>query len=128
MPAHAVVPARSMRRTETPNGVMTTVASPSQGPTDGLSVWRVAMPAGRHGPLHVFDREQVWQVLAGEVRIALGDQTLHLAAGDAVVLPAGVERQITAVTATEIVACGRGDVVASVPGEDQSRGTPPWIR
>lgn len=123
-----VVAARSMHRTETPNAVMTTVASPSQGPTDGLSVWKVAMPARQQGPLHVFDRQQVWHVLAGEVDVALGDETLHLAAGDAVVLPAGVERQITAVTATEIVACGRADVTVSVPGEHQPRGTPPWIQ
>ncbi|HLI01567.1 MAG TPA: cupin domain-containing protein [Acidimicrobiales bacterium] len=119
--------AQSMRRTETPNAVMTTIASPSQGPTDGVTLWKVAMRADQQGPLHVFDREQIWHVLTGEVEIALGGERLHLVAGDAAVLPAGAERQVTAVTATEMVVCGPAEAVVTVPGEDDSRGTPPWI-
>jgi quercetin dioxygenase-like cupin family protein len=116
-----------MRRTETPNAVMTTLASPTQGPTDQLSVWRVHMQAGQQGPWHVFDSEQVWHVLAGELDVALGGQTTRLRAGDAVVLPAKAERQISAVTAIEVIACGWGSAVVSAPGEDAPRGTPPWI-
>ncbi len=61
---------------------------------------------------------------------AKGAPSEHLGtavAGDAVVLPRGVERQVTAVTATEIVACGESAAVATVVGEDQPRGTPSWI-
>ena len=64
----------SMRRTETPNAVMTTLASPTQGPTDQLSIWRVEMRAGQRGPRHVFDSEQVWHVLAGELDVTIGGQ------------------------------------------------------
>jgi quercetin dioxygenase-like cupin family protein len=117
----------SMRRTETPNAVMTTLASPTQGPTDELSLWRVEMRAGQQGPRHVFDSEQVWHVVAGELDVTIGDQTARLSAGDAVVLPAKAERQISAVTAAQIIACGRGSAVVFVPGEDAPRGTPPWI-
>jgi quercetin dioxygenase-like cupin family protein len=117
----------NMRRTETPNAVMTTLASPTQGPTDQLSVWRVEMRSGQRGPRHVFDSEQVWHVLAGELDVTIGDQTARLMAGDAAVLPAKTERQISAVTATQVIVCGRGDAVACVPGEDAPRGTPPWI-
>ena len=117
----------SMRRTETPNAVMTTLASPTQGPTDQLSIWRVEMRAGQRGPRHVFDSEQVWHVLAGELDVTIGGQTTRLTAGDAAVLPAKAERQISAVTAARVIVCGRGSAVVFVPGEDAPRGTPPWI-
>jgi quercetin dioxygenase-like cupin family protein len=117
----------SMRRTETPNAVMTTLASPTQGPTDELSLWRVEMRAGQQGPRHVFDSEQVWHVVAGELDVTIADQTARLSAGDAAVLPAKAERQISAVTAAQIIVCGRGSAVVFVPGEDAPRGTPPWI-
>jgi quercetin dioxygenase-like cupin family protein len=126
MPAN---PIRSdnMRRTETPNAVMTTVASPTQGPTRQLSVWKVAMKSGQQGPRHVFDREQIWHVLAGEVAIEAGDDPARLLPGDALVLAAGVARQITAVSDAEIVVCGLSDAVVSAPGQDAAQGTPPWI-
>src|ERR1700739_802879 len=107
-----------MRRTETPNAVMTTLASPTQGPTAQLSVWRVEMRAGQQGPRHVFDSELVWHVLVGEVDGTIGDPTALPRAGDAVVLQAMAERQISAVTATQIIACGRGNAEVFVPGED----------
>jgi quercetin dioxygenase-like cupin family protein len=123
----SVLRAGSTRRVETPNAVMTTLASPSQGPTGELSVWRIEMRRGQQGPRHVFDREQVWHLVSGEADFAVGDETLRLRAGDTVILPARVERQVTAVEATEIIACGPGTAIASVPGEEAPRGTPEWI-
>lgn len=126
MPA---VPTRSeaMRRTETPNATMTTIASPTQGPTSNLSLWKVHMRAGQEGPHHVFDSEQVWHVVDGEISVTVNDEGTQLRRGDAIVLEADVPRQITALVDTEIIVCGRGDAVVSVPGEAGSRGTPPWI-
>lgn len=115
------------RRTETPNAVMTTLASPSLGATDSLSMWLVEMEAGRRGPVHVVDSEQVWTVLAGEAAFALAGDTEVLAAGDTAVLPAGAERQITAVSGVRLLVAGHGDATVSVPGEPAPRGTPPWI-
>lgn len=115
------------RRTETPNATMTTLASPTLGPTAGLSMWQVEMAAGARGPRHVFDSEQLWTVLEGELSVAVENQSCDLSARDTIVLPAGVERQIFARTAVRLLVCGRGDAVAQVPGEDTSRGTPPWI-
>jgi quercetin dioxygenase-like cupin family protein len=115
------------RRTETPNAVMTTLASPTQGGSDALSMWQVEMRAGQQGPVHVFASEQLWTVIEGAVAIAVGDHTVDLAAGDAVVLPAGAIRQVTATTTSRLIVCGRGDATVTVPGEDTSRGVPPWI-
>jgi quercetin dioxygenase-like cupin family protein len=123
----STVSANENRRTETPNATMTTLASPTLGPTAGLSMWRVEMAAGAHGPRHAFDSEQLWTVLEGEISVAVDDHARDLAAGDTVVLPAGVDRQISARTPARLLVCGRGDAIARVPGEDASRGTPPWI-
>jgi quercetin dioxygenase-like cupin family protein len=121
------VRARQRRRTETPNATMTTLASPTLGPTSGLSMWRVEMTAGAQGPRHVFDSEQVWTVLEGEATVAVEDQVAEVAAGDTIVLPARAERQISAKTAARLLVCGHGDAVARIPDDDTPRGTPPWI-
>lgn len=116
-----------LRRTETPTGVMTTLASPTQG-SDHLSLWQVEMDEGAQGPVHVLDSEQIWTVISGSVTIAgENDQEIQLAPGDAAVLAPDEERQVTADAASVLVVCGRGDAIASVPGEEQPRGVPPWI-
>jgi quercetin dioxygenase-like cupin family protein len=121
------VRAADNRHTETPVGVMTTLASPTLGPTEGLSLWRVEMEAGVTGPLHVFDREQLWTALAGELTITVDGTPTELAEGDTIVIPAGVERQVFTRTAARLIVCCPADAVASVPGEEAPRGTPPWI-
>ena len=126
MTASVLLPA-AMRRTETPNAVMTTLASPTQGPTGRLSLWKIAMRPGQRGPLHVFDSEQVWHVVAGEAEFEVDGAVHRVSSGDAVVLPAGAARMVTSLTATEFIACGQGDAVVSVVGEETPRGTPAWI-
>jgi quercetin dioxygenase-like cupin family protein len=90
-----VIRGTETRRTETPNAVMTTLASPTQG-NSGQAVWRVEMVAGHAGPLHGIDAEQVWTVLAGGASIEAGTDTATLGPGDTIVLPADVPRRITA--------------------------------
>jgi quercetin dioxygenase-like cupin family protein len=123
----SVLSSAAMRRSETPNAVMTTLASPTQGPTGRLSLWKIAMRPGQRGPLHVFDSEQIWHVVAGEADFEIDGEVHRARAGDAVVLPAGATRVVSSVTATEFIACGLGDAIASVVGEDAPRGTPAWI-
>lgn len=123
----SLLPAARARQIQTPNAVMTTLASPSQGPTARLSLWLTEMKAGHQGPLHVFDTEQVWHLLSGAAEITADGAPLVLGPGDTVVLPAGAERQVKATAGARFVVCGQGDAVARVPGEAESRGTPPWI-
>lgn len=84
------------RRTETPNGVMTTLATPTQGGVTGLAVWRVDSVPGRRGPRHAADAEQVWTFLEGTATIELGGRELAVGPGDTVVMTPDVPRQVTA--------------------------------
>ena len=125
--AASLVRAAQARRTQMPNALMSTLASPSQGPTAGLSMWLVHMRAGQQGPAHVFDTEQIWHLTEGEAGVTVDGRQMVLGPGDTVVLPAGAERQVSARTDAQLVVCGRGDAIVRVPGEKAPRGTPPWI-
>lgn len=115
------------RTTETPNAVMTTLASPTQGGA-GQSLWRVEMRAGQAGPSHAFDAEQVWTVLEGAATIDLDGDVLAVAPGDTVVMPAGTPRRVRAdadAGVTAIVAASAGARATLTDGTD--RGVPAWI-
>jgi quercetin dioxygenase-like cupin family protein len=94
-PAMTVIRSADSRRTETPNALMTTLASPTQGGT-GQAVWRVDMSAGQTGPLHAWDTEQVWTVLEGGASVELDGEELVVSAGDTVIMPADSPRRVTA--------------------------------
>ncbi|KAB2339352.1 cupin domain-containing protein [Actinomadura rudentiformis] len=114
------------RRTETSAAVMTTFASPTQGEAS-LSVWRVDSAAGSAGPDHLIDAEQVWTFLKGTATVRLDGETLSVAAGDTVVMPADVVRQVSAGSEgfTAVVAAPAG-AQASMPGS-ADKMLPPWI-
>src|SRR5579863_5932236 len=107
-----LIRATERRRTETPAAVMTTLASPTQGETAGLSLWEVAMTEGNSGPLHVFDTEQIWTVLEGKLSIDIDGITQTLSAGDTFVIPGDLERRVAAKTDVHLVVCGHGNAVA----------------
>ncbi|MEV0379189.1 cupin [Nonomuraea sp. NPDC050643] len=90
-----VVLSGDARKTETPNGVMTTLASPTQGAA-GQAVWRVDAVPGMVGPVHAFDAELLWTWLDGAAVVELGGERFEVAAGDTMVLPADVSRQMFA--------------------------------
>ncbi|MER7756940.1 cupin [Kitasatospora sp. NPDC097643] len=126
------------RRTETPNAAMITCASPTQGSTS-LAMWHVDMPADRQGPLHAMDVEQIWTFLDGSASVDLAGETLTVAAGDTLVLPADQARQISTATGfTAVVACPspayayNPDAVTpegacGLAPRDADRVLPPWI-
>jgi quercetin dioxygenase-like cupin family protein len=91
----AVIRHADSRRTEIPSGVLSTLASPTQGGAT-MSVWRVDMGPGSAGPPHAFDTEQVWTVLEGGATVELGGATLMVEPGDTLVMPADVPRRVIA--------------------------------
>ncbi len=99
------------RTTTTPNATMTTLASPTLGGTERLSLGRGEMGDGHRGPLHVFDSEQVWTVVAGAATFTVDGRPSRLQRGDTIVLPAGAERQIQAHGPFEEIVSGDGHAV-----------------
>jgi quercetin dioxygenase-like cupin family protein len=123
----SIVRADERRRTETANATMTTLASPTLGTTTGISLWQVEMVAGARGPEHMFDSEQAWTVIEGELAVAVAGDVAKLGPGDTIVVPAGATRQIQASSDARVLVCGHGDAIVQVPGEPTPRGTPAWI-
>ncbi|TDC08552.1 cupin [Nonomuraea longispora] len=137
----AVVRSAGSRRIETPNGVMTTLASPSQGGAE-QAVWRVEARPGMVGPVHAFDAELVWTWLDGAAVVDLGDQRYEVGPGDTMVLPADVSRQMFADAErgfVSIVAAPSGAHVYNPGGVSEpdacdlapkgtERTVPPWAR
>ncbi len=75
------------------------------------------MRAGQHGPDHEADREQVWTVLEGSLRVSVNGESLLAGAGDALLIAAHVPRQITAPTsARALVASPAGAWVIAPDG------------
>lgn len=115
------------RRTQTPNAIMTTLASPTQGGA-GRALWRVDMRPGQAGPPHVFDSEQVWTVLDGSATVQLDGRMLAIEPGDTVVMPAGVPRQVIADPEAGFAAIVTGPAGARASSADGTdTGVPSWI-
>ncbi|WP_182885147.1 cupin domain-containing protein [Microbispora sp. H10885] len=137
----SVIHSADSRRSTTPNGVMTTLASPTQGGA-AHAVWRVDMPAGNSGPLHSCDREQVWTFLSGGATVDLDGETYGVEAGDTIVLPADLSRRVhsDAESGFSAIAVAPAGAEVYIPGgvtaEDACdlapKGTdrivPPWMR
>jgi quercetin dioxygenase-like cupin family protein len=115
------------RRSETPNAVMTTLASPTLSGAGEVSVWRVEMTAGQQGPVHAFDAEQVWLVVAGQPTIEVDGDRFVLQAGDALQIPAHDARQVRAGDGATFVVCSRAGSRVVSGTADGEPVTPPWV-
>ena len=122
----SLVRSAEARRTSTPNGVMTTFASPTLGGAD-QALWRVEMAPGATGPVHAMDSPQVWTVLDGGAVVTVAGEDCLVGAGDTLVLDAGVVRRIAADGRSGMTAIvtGRGGSHALRDGEPDV--VPPWI-
>jgi mannose-6-phosphate isomerase-like protein (cupin superfamily) len=103
----------------------TGLASPSRG-SAGLCTWRLVIAPGltSSGP-HVLDRDEVFMVTAGSIRLAPDADVV--AAGDVAVVTAGTPIQLS--NAGE----GQAEVVVAIAagftatgGDGEVIGTPPW--
>lgn len=120
-----VISESAQRTTKSPAGAMFGLAAPSQGSTE-VSTWRVELNADSATPVHIIDREQVWMPLGGEFEVDVEGEVERAGAGQAVVLPAGVVRQVKAVggPARALVAMAVGGR-AMLPGKED-RIPLPW--
>ncbi|MFJ4775059.1 VOC family protein [Streptomyces sp. NPDC088762] len=122
-PAMLVITPTDENVTESPNARMTGLAAPSRGSTE-LSTWTVTMQSGQTGPEHCVSREQVWTVTAGALEVTCAGRTEKVTAGQTLVLPPDVLRQVHAPQPAEAHVAMRSDGVASVPGTEGTRVLP----
>jgi quercetin dioxygenase-like cupin family protein len=79
---------------ETPGGNQTSgIATPEHGARE-VSVIRQIQQPGGHNPPHYHDREEVLILCTGQVQVTVEQTTVELAAGDSLVVPAGVLHQL----------------------------------
>lgn len=125
-PAMIVITPTAENVTESPNARMTGLAAPSRGSSE-LSTWTVTMQAGQNGPEHSVSREQVWTVTSGVLEVTCAGRTEKVAAGQTLVLPPDVFRQVHAPQAAEAHVVMRADGVVSVAGSEETRVLP-WAQ
>jgi quercetin dioxygenase-like cupin family protein len=112
------------RTVTTPAAVMVGLAAPSQGSAE-LSSWRIRMKAGVDSPVHIIDHEQVWMPVSGAFEFVVDGEIVTVAAGQAIVLPAGVARQFRApADSAEAIVCMPIGGQASVPSSDVKQALP----
>ncbi|MEU5864694.1 MULTISPECIES: cupin domain-containing protein [unclassified Nonomuraea] len=135
-----VVMSADAREVRTPNALMTTLASPTQGRA-GVAMWRVDANPGMEGPVHAAAGEQVWTWLEGGAVVELGGERFEVGPGDTMVLPADVSRRMFAAPGrgfVSIVVAPAGVEVYNPGGESApdacdlapkgtDRTVPPWM-
>jgi len=112
-------------RFQLPGLEFTGLASPSRGSAD-LCTWRLTLEPGLTSPEpHTLDRDEVFMVTRGTIRLALDSEPV--AAGDVAIVPAGTPIQVANIgdgEAEVVVAIAAGFTAAAADGS--AIGTPPW--
>jgi quercetin dioxygenase-like cupin family protein len=100
------------------------LASPSRGATH-TSAWRLTLAPGASSPPHALSHEEVFVALRGRLEARYGDRVEAVAAGGALIVPAGVEFTLVnpGEEPFEAVAVLPVGGRATVDGEEI---TPPW--
>ena len=120
-----VIPGATAPTFSLPGLVVTGLAAPSRGAAE-TSVWHLVLEPGATGVAHSMDREEVFVAVAGRALATVGDEETPLAAGDALVVPAGRCFSLANPSAEPfraVVALPVGGR-ASMPG--QAPFVPPW--
>jgi mannose-6-phosphate isomerase-like protein (cupin superfamily) len=105
----------------------TSLATPSRGSAE-TSVWRVELDPDVPGTPHSLTREEVFVVLDGTAAVRIGDERGTAIAGDAIVVPAGIEFELSngGTHALRLLCClpvgGQADL------GDGTTFTPPWAQ
>jgi len=112
---------------ELPGVTFTGFAAPSRGSAD-VCTWRITVAAGHTSDqAHRLDRDEIFMVTAGAVRVTPGGDVLT--AGDSLVVPAGEPIEVEnpgAEPAEVYIAIAAGFTATMADGT--SVGTPPWAQ
>lgn len=120
-----VIPAPQSASHDLPHASFYPLATPSRGAAE-TSVWRVVLrPSDAAAPPHSLTREEIFFVIAGKARFVLDGVSTEARAGDAVVVPPGVQLSVHCEGA-------QAELLCCLPVGGQARigdgepFTPPW--
>ena len=103
----------------------TSLATPSRGSAE-TAVWTVEIAPGAPATPHALTREEVFVVLEGTASVRLADVTETASAGDAIVVPADVQLELTNAGAAPLRLLCCFPVGGQARLADGSTFTPPW--
>jgi mannose-6-phosphate isomerase-like protein (cupin superfamily) len=109
-----------------PGITFTGLAAPSRG-SAGLCTWRIRVDAGLESQPHRIDRDEVFMVTGGRLRVTPDGEVLG--PGDAVTVPAGQPIAVAnpgGEPAEAYVAIAAG--FTATMGDGTAIGTPPWAQ
>jgi len=122
-----VIRATKAEKFNLPGTEFTAFAAPSRGSAD-VCTWQITVAPGHvSDQSHTLDKDEVFMVTAGAIRLADGGDLLH--PGDAAVVPAGSPIQLANPgdePATAVIAIGAGFTATMADGT--ALGTPPWAQ
>jgi quercetin dioxygenase-like cupin family protein len=120
-----VIPASDAPVHVLPHAHFTSLVTPRRGARE-TSVWRVTLNAGAPATRHSLTREEIFVVLRGSARVAWEGESQLAAAGDAILVPAGVSFALCAEgrDGAELLCCLPVGGQAQLP--DGRLFTPPW--
>ncbi len=120
--------AEDARSWQLPGVTFTALASPSRGQSPDVSVWRLAMAAGTGPTPHSVTRTEVFAVIAGSARVAVGDaEATTVGVGDAIVIPPDTLFELsTSADHLEAIVCLPAGGRAAMPGTTPF--IPEWAR
>ncbi|MEU5879543.1 cupin domain-containing protein [Spirillospora sp. NPDC047279] len=85
-----IIQASSAPTFDMPHATFTGLASPSRG-SEETCVWKTRVHPGAEPALHSFDHEEVLVAITGRAVAVLDGEEHPVAAGDAIIVPAGAE-------------------------------------
>ncbi len=120
-----VITATDARSFALPGLTVLGLASPSRGASE-TAVWRLTLAPGAPGAAHSVDREEVFVALAGAAQATVDGRVQRVVAGEALVVPPGVEFSLANPHEEDFEAVVAFPVGgrATMPGGEPF--TPPW--
>jgi quercetin dioxygenase-like cupin family protein len=121
----SVIPAPTSPTHELPGARFTSLATPGLGSTE-TSVWQVELMPGTPATPHSLTREEVFVVLEGTAQVVLDGNKCMAHAGDAIVVTAGVQVELTNATDGPLRMLCCLPVGGQARLADGTTFTPPW--